>query len=114
MLRAIVDAGTRRFTRALEPLVRPGASLPGGATSLTELVLGAEHLEHFHEYDSTPATEAPTAAPMTAAHPAAAPPPAAAPRANATRASPALALHVDAGLFIAICLLYTSPSPRDS
>ena len=50
MLRAVVDAATRRVTRALEPLVRPGAALPGGAASLTELVAAAEHLEHFHEY----------------------------------------------------------------
>ncbi|KAL1519440.1 hypothetical protein AB1Y20_022962 [Prymnesium parvum] len=76
VLRAIVEQATRRFALSLEGLVADAAALPGGYSSLREVVGAAEHLEHFHAY--------------LPAHPA-----------NATPAD-ALPLHTDAGLFIAI------------
>ena len=88
-LRALVDQGTRRFVRALEPLVRPGVALPGGAASLTELLLGVEHLEHFHAYSPRAPPTPPTLFNGSAA-------------AAAEALPPTLPMHVDAGLFISI------------
>jgi hypothetical protein len=98
-LRAIVDQASRRFTRALDPLLRPGASLPTGAASLTELVHGAEHLEHFHAYypkesGSRAAGVRPTPSPSPVNVSGASD--------DAAARPPALPLHTDAGLFITI------------
>ena len=95
-LRSIVDLAVRRFARSLEPLLRHDAQLPGGATSLTELVLGAEHLEHFHQY--APPTEAPPSSTSGGENATTGRPTA---ERTAERAA-ALALHTDAGLFVAI------------
>jgi copper chaperone CopZ len=97
-LRALVDQGTRRFVRALEPLVRPGVALPGGAASLTELVLGVEHLEHFHAYSPRAPPTPPTLFNGSAA-------------AAAEALPPTLPMHVDAGLFISIVPALYLPVP---
>ena len=127
-LRALIDAATRRFTHALEPLVVDSSKLPASASSLTQLVLSTEHLEHFHSYATPnrstietmdlgshrPESRAPNE--MSAKHPsvsgsihgiaavvdAARYPP------------PTLPMHVDAGLFVAIVpALYTDALDPD-
>jgi hypothetical protein len=78
--------------------VRPGVALPGGAASLTELVLGVEHLEHFHAYSPRAPPTPPTLFNGSAA-------------AAAEALPPTLPMHVDAGLFISIVPALYLPVP---